>query len=155
MTEFSPQEISRYVRQLSLAGFGKDAQAKLRDAHVAVIGAGGLGSPALLYLAGAGVGKITIIDSDMVDVSNLHRQVIHTTDKIGVNKAESARQQMVALNPEITVEVVSQRLDENNILGHLHGANVVLDGTDNFATRYNASWACATLGIPQDRKSVV
>ena len=155
MTEFSPQEISRYRRQLSLAGFGKDAQAKLRDSHVAVIGAGGLGSPALLYLAGAGVGKITIFDSDTVDVSNLHRQVIHTTDKIGVNKAESARQQMVALNPEITVEVVSQRLDENNILGHLRGTDVVLDGTDNFATRYNASWACATLGIPHVWASIL
>lgn len=155
MTEFSPQEVARYRRQLSLAGFGKDAQAKLRDSHVAVIGAGGLGSPALLYLAGAGVGKITIFDSDTVDVSNLHRQVIHTTDKIGVNKAESARQQMVALNPEITVEVVSQRLDENNILGHLRGANVVLDGTDNFATRYNASWACAILGIPHVWASIL
>jgi len=155
MTEFSPQEISRYRRQLSLAGFGKDAQAKLRDSHVAVIGAGGLGSPALLYLAGAGVGKITIFDSDTVDVSNLHRQVIHTTDKIGVNKAESARQQMVALNPEITVEVVSQRLDENNILEHLRGSDVVLDGTDNFATRYNASWACATLGIPHVWASIL
>ena len=155
MKEFSPQEISRYRRQLSLAGFGKDAQAKLRNSHVAVIGAGGLGSPALLYLAGAGVGKITIFDSDTVDVSNLHRQVIHTTDKIGVNKAESARQQMVALNPEITVEVVSQRLDENNILGHLRGADVVLDGTDNFATRYNASWACAILGIPHVWASIL
>lgn len=155
MKEFSPQEISRYRRQLSLAGFGKDAQAKLRNSHVAVIGAGGLGSPALLYLAGAGVGKITIFDSDTVDVSNLHRQVIHTTDKIGVNKAESARQQMVALNPEITVEVVSQRLDENNILGHLRGSDVVLDGTDNFATRYNASWACATLGIPHVWASIL
>lgn len=155
MTEFSPQEISRYRRQLSLAGFGKDAQAKLRDSHAAVIGAGGLGSPALLYLAGAGVGKITIFDSDTVDISNLHRQVIHTTDKIGVNKAESARQQMVALNPEITVEVVSQRLDENNILGHLRGTDVVLDGTDNFATRYNASWACAILGIPHVWASIL
>ena len=155
MTEFSPQEVARYRRQLSLAGFGKDAQAKLRDSHVAVIGAGGLGSPALLYLAGAGVGKITIFDSDTVDVSNLHRQVIHTTDKIGVNKAESARQQMVALNPEITVEVVSQRLDENNILGHLRGTDVVLDGTDNFATRYNASWACAILGIPHVWASIL
>ena len=155
MTEFSPQEVARYRRQLSLAGFGKGAQAKLRDSHVAVIGAGGLGSPALLYLAGAGVGKITIFDSDTVDISNLHRQVIHTTDKIGVNKAESARQQMVALNPEITVEVVSQRLDENNILGHLRGADVVLDGTDNFATRYNASWACAILGIPHVWASIL
>src|SRR5690625_5624693 len=90
-TEFSPHEISRYRRQLSLAGFGKDAQAKLRDSHVAVIGAGGLASPAPFYLAGAGVGKITIFGSDTVHVSNVHRQVIHTTAKIGVNKAESAQ----------------------------------------------------------------
>ena len=155
MTEFSPQEISRYRRQLSLAGFGKAAQDKLRAAHVAVIGAGGLGSPALLYLAGAGVGKITIFDSDTVDISNLHRQVIHTTSKIGINKAESARQQLIALNPEITVDVVTERLDERNIVEYLRGADVVLDGTDNFATRYNASWACAVLGIPHVWASIL
>ena len=155
MTEFSPQEISRYRRQLSLAGFGKAAQDKLRAAHVAVIGAGGLGSPALLYLAGAGVGKITIFDSDTVDISNLHRQVIHSTSKVGINKAESARQQLIALNPEITVDVVTERLDERNIVEYLRGADVVLDGTDNFATRYNASWACAVLGIPHVWASIL
>ena len=116
MTEFSPREISRYRRQLSLAGFGKAAQDKLRAAHVAVIGAGGLGSPALLYLAGAGVGKITIFDSDTVDISNLHRQVIHTTSKVGINKAESARQHLIALNPEITVDVVTERLDRKSVV---------------------------------------
>ena len=155
MTEFSPQEISRYRRQLSLAGFGKAAQDKLRAAHVAVIGAGGLGSPALLYLAGAGVGKITIFDSDTVDISNLHRQVIHSTSKVGINKAESARQQLIALNPEITVDVVTERLDERNIVEYLRGSDVVLDGTDNFATRYNASWACAVLGIPHVWASIL
>ena len=155
MTEFSPQEISRYRRQLSLAGFGREAQDKLRDAHVAVIGAGGLGSPALLYLAGAGVGKITIFDSDTVDISNLHRQVIHATEKIGVNKAESARQTLLALNPEITIDVIEERLDEHNIVEYVRGADVVLDGTDNFATRYNASWACATLGIPHVWASIL
>lgn len=155
MTELSPREISRYRRQLSLAGFGREAQEKLADAHVAVIGAGGLGSPALLYLAGAGVGEITIFDSDTVDVSNLHRQVIHNTANIGVNKAGSARQALSALNPEITINVVEERLDEHNIIEHLRSADVVLDGTDNFATRYNASWACAVHGIPHVWASIL
>ncbi|MDO5506871.1 MAG: ThiF family adenylyltransferase, partial [Corynebacterium casei] len=155
MTELSPREISRYRRQLSLAGFGREAQEKLADAHVAVIGAGGLGSPALLYLAGAGVGEITIFDSDTVDVSNLHRQVIHTTANIGVNKAESAQQALSALNPEVTINMVEERLDEHNIIEHLRGADVVLDGTDNFATRYNASWACAVHGIPHVWASIL
>lgn len=155
MTKLSPREISRYRRQLSLAGFGREAQEKLADAHVAVIGAGGLGSPALLYLAGAGVGEITIFDSDIVDVSNLHRQVIHNTANIGVNKAESARQALSALNPEVTINVVEERLDEHNIIEHLRGADVVLDGTDNFATRYNASWACAVHGIPHVWASIL
>lgn len=155
MTKLSPREISRYRRQLSLAGFGREAQEKLADAHVAVIGAGGLGSPALMYLAGAGVGEITIFDSDIVDVSNLHRQVIHNTANIGVNKAESARQALSALNPEVTINVVEERLDEHNIIERLRGADVVLDGTDNFATRYNASWACAVHGIPHVWASIL
>ena len=155
MTKLSPREISRYRRQLSLAGFGREAQEKLADAHVAVIGAGGLGSPALLYLAGAGVGEITIFDSDTVDVSNLHRQVIHNTANIGVNKAESAQQALSALNPEVTINMVEERLDEHNIIEHLRGADVVLDGTDNFATRYNASWACAVHGIPHVWASIL
>ncbi|MEY8577261.1 ThiF family adenylyltransferase [Corynebacteriaceae bacterium 6-324] len=155
MTELTPREISRYRRQLSLAGFGRDAQEKLADSHVAVIGAGGLGSPALLYLAGAGVGEITIFDSDTVDISNLHRQVIHESANIGVNKAESARQALSALNPEVTINVVEERLDEHNIIEHLRGADVVLDGTDNFATRYNASWACAVHGIPHVWASIL
>ncbi|MFH0412983.1 ThiF family adenylyltransferase [Corynebacterium sp. L4756] len=155
MSTLTPREISRYRRQLSLAGFGPAAQDKLHDAHVAVIGAGGLGSPALLYLAGAGVGQITIFDADEVDISNLHRQVIHTTDRIGVNKAESARLALAALNPDITINVVEQRLDEHNIIDHLRGADVVLDGTDNFATRYNASWVCAVLGIPHVWASIL
>lgn len=155
MTKLSPREISRYRRQLSLAGFGRVAQEKLADAHVAVIGAGGLGAPALLYLAGAGVGRITIFDADSVDLSNLHRQVIHTMDTISVNKAQSARRALTALNPDITVDVIEERLGEHNILAHLRGADVVLDGTDNFATRYNASWACAVHGIPHVWASIL
>lgn len=137
----------RYIRQTSLAGFGPGAQEALSQAHVAVIGAGGLGSPALLYLAGAGVGRITVIDDDVVSLSNLHRQVIHPTAAVGTSKAESAAAQMRALNPDIEVVPLSTRLSQDNAL-ELLAADAVLDGSDNFGTRYLASWACATLGIP-------
>lgn len=150
-----PQETSRYRRQLSLAGFGPVAQNKLKEAHVAVIGAGGLGSPALLYLAGAGVGTVTIIDDDVVSVSNLHRQVIHTTDGVGTAKADSARAAMLALNPLIDVAVVGARLTGANARDILADADVVLDGSDNFGTRYLASWACAHLNIPHVWASIL
>ncbi|MGO1949935.1 MAG: ThiF family adenylyltransferase [Mycobacteriaceae bacterium] len=148
MPDFSPRELARYRRQLVLDGFGRAGQEALKDAHVAVIGAGGLGSPALLYLAAVGVGNVTIIDDDEVELSNLHRQVIHVDAAVGVRKAESARREMLARNPEITVQVVEARLDASNAVSVLTGADVVLDGTDNFATRYAASHACAVLGVP-------
>ena len=97
MSGLSPEQVARYRRQITLGGFGAAGQEKLIDAHVAVIGAGGLGSPALLYLAGAGVGRVTIIDDDVVDLSNLHRQVIHPVDGIGTPKARSAADAMTAL----------------------------------------------------------
>src|SRR5699024_10610477 len=128
--------------------FGPAGQEALSRAHVAVIGAGGLGSPALLYLAGAGVGQVTVIDDDVVDLSNLHRQVIHRDAAVGRAKAESAAEAMSALNPEITVTAVTGRLTPDNALELLAGADVVLDGADNFDTRHLASWACARLGIP-------
>lgn len=155
MTDLSNREIARYRRQLSLGGFGAEGQRKLLDAHVAVIGAGGLGSPALLYLAGAGVGRITLIDDDVVDLSNLHRQVIHTTDAVGETKAESARREMQELNPSIRVDTVVERLTWDNALQVLDGADVVLDGTDNFATRHVASAACAQLRIPHVWASIL
>lgn len=139
--------ITRYRRQISLPGFGTDGQSKLLDAHVAVIGAGGLGSPALLYLAGAGVGTITIIDDDDVDVSNLQRQIIHPQKNVGTNKAQSAAKQMLELNPSIAVHTKEERLSWDNYDSLLAGADVVLDGTDNFDTRHIASHACARLGI--------
>lgn len=147
--------VSRYRRQISLPDFGLTGQEALVRAHIAVIGAGGLGSPALLYLAGAGVGRITVIDDDVVDVSNLHRQVIHCDAGVGEPKAESAAAAMRALNPEVTVTVVAERLTPATALDVLADADVVLDGTDNFDTRHLASWACARLGIPHVWASIL
>src|SRR5699024_8264550 len=113
---------SRYRRQISLPDFGPAGQEALSRAHVAVIGAGGLGSPALLYLAGAGIGQVTVIDDDVVDLSNLHRQVIHRDAAVGRAKAESAAEAMSALNPEITVTAVTGRLTPDNALELLAGA---------------------------------
>lgn len=151
----TPEHIARYRRQISLAGFGAAGQQKLLDSHIAVIGAGGLGSPALLYLAGAGVGRVTLIDDDVVDLSNLHRQVIHTTEAVGESKAESARREMLALNPTIEVTTFTERLTWDNAISVLAGADVVLDGADNFATRHIASAACAQLGIPHVWASIL
>lgn len=137
---------ARYRRQVSL--IGTTNQNKLIDARVTVLGAGGLGSPALLYLAGAGIGSVTIIDDDVVDQSNLHRQIIHREDSIGTPKVESAAAQMRALNPTVNVNVISERLTWDNAVPLLEGTDVVLDGTDNFDTRHVASFAAARLGIP-------
>ncbi|MCT2338596.1 ThiF family adenylyltransferase [Corynebacterium sp. p3-SID1056] len=136
----------RYLRQTTL--IGDAAQATLRAAHVAVIGAGGLGSPALLYLAAAGIGRITLFDDDVVDLSNLHRQVIHTTGRVGEPKVDSAIEQLSALNADTVVTPVTERLTWDTALEQLAGADVILDGSDNFATRHIASHAAARLGIP-------
>ena len=138
--------MDRYIRQESL--IGPDAQAAIRRSRVAVIGAGGLGSPALLYLAAAGVGSIVLIDDDTVAVSNLHRQVIHATDNVGQLKVDSAVSRMGALNPDTAVETISERLSWDNALDVLAGCDVVVDGSDNFHTRHIASHAAARLGIP-------
>ena len=140
-------DIGRYRRQITLAGFGMDAQQALADAHVAVLGAGGLGSPALLYLAACGVGTVTVIDDDEVETSNLHRQTIHTDAAVGETKVSSARREMLARNPQLTVHTVTERLTADNAADLLRGADVVLDGADNFAARYAASHGCAVLGI--------
>ena len=136
----------RYLRQTTLIGERKQQQ--LFDAHVVVLGAGGLGSPTLLYLAGAGVGTITVIDDDRVDLSNLHRQVIHTTAAIGTAKTASAKTQMLALNPDINVRTVSDRLTWDNALQLFSDADIIVDGTDNFQTRHIASHAATRLGVP-------
>lgn len=138
----------RHTRQLRLPGFGPAQQQRLREARVLVIGAGGLGSPVLEYLTGVGVGAITVIDADRVDESNLHRQVIHATSAIGRHKAISAAERMRALDPAIEVTPIVDVLTPANAREIVAGHDLVLDGTDNFPTRYLASDVCEMLDIP-------
>ncbi|NII53885.1 molybdopterin-synthase adenylyltransferase MoeB [Luteibacter sp. SG786] len=138
----------RYARQILLPQVGEAGQAKLAAARVAVIGAGGLGAPALLYLAAAGVGHITLIDDDRVERSNLHRQVIHADARVGLGKAESARMTLAALNPRVRVTSVPERLCAENVETLLREHDIVIDGADNFATRYLLAAATRRLGVP-------
>ncbi|MBI5232045.1 MAG: HesA/MoeB/ThiF family protein [Coriobacteriales bacterium] len=144
----SEQDIVRYSRQLLVPEVGGAGQERLLESSVVVVGAGGLGSPSLLYLAAAGVGRITVLDGDVVDESNLQRQIAHATPDIGTNKARSAAETMRAINPNVTVEVVEARVDADNIRKLFTGHDLVLDGSDNFATRYLVNDACVMLGIP-------
>ena len=141
------EEIQRYARQIILRGVGGPGQQKLHAARVVVIGAGGLGSPALQYLAGAGVGAITVVDDDTVSLDNLHRQTIHGTPDIGRLKTESAAAAVARLNPHVLVETVAARLGEDNARALVAGYDVALDGSDNFATRYAVSDACFHEGV--------
>ncbi len=145
---FTPDELLRYQRHLSLSGFGPEAQEKLKRGSVLVIGAGGLGCPALLYLAAAGVGRITIIDADTVDVSNLQRQVLYTTADTGLPKAEAAAARLLALNPLLDITPVVTRFTHDNALALVSAHDVVLDGSDNFSTRYLVNDACVLADRP-------
>ncbi len=138
----------RYSRHLLLDGFGEDSQERLLAAHALVVGAGGLGSSALLYLASSGVGHLTVADGDTVDLTNLQRQVIHRMASIGTNKAESARQTLAAVNPEVRVTVVPERLSGDRLGALVRAADVVLDCSDNFATRHAINRACVAAGRP-------
>ena len=138
----------RYARQVLLPQVGEAGQAKLTDARVVVIGAGGLGAPALLYLAAAGVRHLTVIDDDRVERSNLHRQVVHADARVGMSKAASARMTLAALNPRIHVYCVVERLCADNVEALIRDHDVVIDGADNFATRYLLAAATRRLGIP-------
>lgn len=146
--ELSKEETERYSRHLILPEFGLEAQKRLKTARVLVIGAGGLGSPALLYLAAAGVGTLGIVDDDVVDVSNLQRQVIHGVSNVGQTKAGSAEQSILELNPHVAVVRHEVRLDTSNVLDIFGQYDLILDGTDNFATRYLVSDAAEILGKP-------
>ncbi|MDO8540651.1 MAG: molybdopterin-synthase adenylyltransferase MoeB [Opitutaceae bacterium] len=148
MTGFSTDELARYQRHLALAGFGPEAQEKLKRGSVLVIGAGGLGCPALLYLAAAGVGRIVVVDADRVDVSNLQRQVLYTTADAGELKAVAAARRLRALNPLIAVEPRAGRFTRANALDLARSVDVVLDGSDNFATRYLVNDACVLADRP-------
>lgn len=138
----SSDEIERYARHLVLSDIGGPGQAKLKAARVLVIGAGGLGSPLLQYLAAAGVGTIGIVDDDVVDLSNLQRQIVHGTPDIGRLKVESAAEAVTRLNPHVTVETHRLRITEENAREILRGYDVVAEGSDNFTTRYAVSDAC-------------
>lgn len=146
--ELTDEETLRYSRHLILPEFGMQAQRRLKNARVLVIGAGGLGSPALLYLAAAGVGTLGIVDDDTVEISNLQRQVIHGVTDLGSTKAESARRSVLELNPLVTVQLHQVRLDASNALDIFAGYDLILDGTDNFATRYLVNDAAEILGKP-------
>ena len=142
------EQRERYSRHLLLPEVGPDGQQKLLDAKVLLLGAGGLGSPAALYLAAAGIGTLGIVDDDAVDVSNLQRQVIHSSDRIGVAKVDSAEQTITALNPDVKVVKYPVRLGADNIMEILPGYDVIVDGLDNFPTRYLLNDASVRLGIP-------
>ena len=144
----TPEQLTRYSRHLLLPGIGLEGQKRLVKARVAVVGAGGLGSPALLYLAAAGVSHLTVIDDDEIDLTNLQRQVIHRTADVGMAKVDSAARAVRELNPLVTVNGVREHLDESNVRGILAGHHVVLDGSDNFDTRYVVNDAAMALGIP-------
>lgn len=144
----TPEEMQRYSRHLIIPEVGLQGQLRLKNAKVLVIGAGGLGSPAMLYLAAAGVGTIGIVDDDVVEASNLQRQVIHTVRDLGRSKAQSARDSILDLNPGTAVVLHETRLDAGNALDIFAGYDVILDGTDNFATRYLVNDAAAILGKP-------
>jgi adenylyltransferase/sulfurtransferase len=145
---FTPDEIARYARHLSLAGFGPEAQEKLKRGRVLVIGVGGLGCPALLYLAAAGVGRIEIMDADRVDVSNLQRQVLYTAADAGELKAEAAARRLRALNPHIEIVPWADRFTRANARERVGSCDVVVDGSDNFPTRYLVNDACVLEGRP-------
>lgn len=138
----SPDELERYARHIVLREVGGPGQARLQQARVLVIGAGGLGSPALLYLAGAGVGTLGVVDDDLVSLSNLQRQVIHATEDVGMQKTASAASAIAKLNPHVKVETHAKRIDASNALTLISAYDIVLDGSDNFATRYLVSDAC-------------
>lgn len=146
--ELTIDEVRRYSRHLIIPDVGMSGQKRLKNAKVLVIGAGGLGSPALLYLAAAGVGTLGIVEFDEVDESNLQRQVIHGQSDIGRPKAESARDSIAEINPLVDVVVHNERLDNDNVMDVFRGYDLIVDGTDNFATRYMVNDAAYFLGIP-------
>ena len=145
---FARDELLRYARHLALPHMGMEGQIRLREARVLCVGAGGLGSPVALYLAAAGVGTLGLVDHDDVDVSNLQRQILHGTSDVGRAKLSSARERLSDLNPHVEVETHAERLTSANALEILEGYDVVVDGTDNFPTRYLVNDACVLLGIP-------
>jgi molybdopterin/thiamine biosynthesis adenylyltransferase/rhodanese-related sulfurtransferase len=150
----TPEQIKRYSRHIMLPEVGEVGQGKLLEAKVLCLGAGGLGSPSALYLAAAGVGTIGIVDDDVVDESNLQRQVLHNVERLGMPKVESARRTLQALNPDVKVIPIEDRLDSSNVLEILAQYDVIVDGADNFPTRYLLNDASLKLGKPVVHASI-
>jgi sulfur-carrier protein adenylyltransferase/sulfurtransferase len=146
--DLSVDEVKRYSRHLIIPDVGMAGQKRLKNAKVLIVGAGGLGSPALLYLAAAGVGTLGIVDFDTVDESNLQRQIIHGVSDVGKSKAESAKESIAEINPYVNVVLHSGRLDSSNVMEIFAGYDLIVDGTDNFATRYLVNDACVLLHKP-------
>jgi molybdopterin/thiamine biosynthesis adenylyltransferase/rhodanese-related sulfurtransferase len=151
----TPEQRERYSRHLLIPEIGVEGQTKLLESKVLLLGAGGLGSPTALYLAAAGVGTLGVVDDDEVDLSNLQRQVIHTTDRIGVPKVDSAEQAITAINPDVKVVKYKTRLDASNIVDIIDGYDVIVDGVDNFPTRYLLNDATVRMGIPVVSASIL
>jgi adenylyltransferase/sulfurtransferase len=141
-------QIERYSRQIILSNVGGKGQEKLLDAKVLVIGAGGLGSPCALYLASAGIGRIGIVDSDKVELNNLQRQILHSTNTVGTPKVESAKKRLNSINPDIDIVIYNLRLTSKNIMDIIKDYDIVVDGSDNFPTRYLVNDACVLLYKP-------
>jgi len=151
---FTKEELARYNRHIIIPGFGMEAQKKLKSAKVLVIGSGGLGSPVLLYLAAAGVGTLGIVDFDIVDDSNLQRQVLFGVESVGTPKVEAARDRLIALNPHLNIRLHNTHINSSNALDIIKDYDVVADGTDNFPTRYLVNDACVLLDKPNVYASI-
>ena len=154
MIKFTPEQIRRYSRHITLPEVGGKGQSTLLESKALLVGAGGLGSPAALYLAAAGVGQIGVVDFDVVDDSNLQRQIIHRTQDVGRLKVESARDALRSLNPDVGVVGYNARLSSDNILEIIDGYDVIVDGCDNFPTRYLINDACVMKNIPNVHGSI-
>jgi adenylyltransferase/sulfurtransferase len=152
--QFSKEELARYNRHIIIPEFGLESQQKLKAAKVLVVGSGGLGSPVLLYLAAAGVGTIGIVDFDVVDDSNLQRQILFGVESVGLPKVEAAKQRLQALNPHIEIRLYNEQLTSKNALDIIRDYDVVADGTDNFPTRYLVNDACVLTGKPNVYASI-
>ena len=142
------EQLLRYNRHIMLPQIGIEGQQKLDDAHVLIIGLGGLGSPAALYLATAGIGQLTLVDDDIVELSNLQRQIIHREKNIGESKVASAKSNLLAINPKIKINTIDQRLNETSLAVQIQLADVVLDASDNFDTRFSINQACVEQKTP-------
>jgi molybdopterin-synthase adenylyltransferase len=146
--DLTDAQLSRYSRHILLDDIGIEAQTQICASTALIVGAGGLGSPAAMYLASAGVGHIILADNDTVDITNLQRQIMHTTDRVGMSKVESGGKALVAINPTIRITSLNKRLEEEALIDTIRRVNVVLDCSDNFATRHAINAACFALKIP-------